>query len=152
HERFSHSCRFVNVSSVLCNPVMLKVSPVTTHRIAMHSPNMVVSSHHRTGEPFQNDTESSRCDVEGAGLKPDTIRVRHPETVIFQVDVGNEVFAAPSTRIEAVGKTVEGGDRHKSPFIVRRWKTPTFSQMAQVRPGLNSKYRRLPSMSRQPAF
>src|SRR5437763_444059 len=95
---------------------MLQVSPVTTHRIAMNGANMVVSSHHRTREAFQNDAESSRCDVKEAGLEPDTIRVRHPETVIFQIDVGDEVFAAPSIRIETVGKTVESTDRHMSPF------------------------------------
>src|SRR6266496_745521 len=109
---------------------MLQISPVTTHRIAMNGANMVVSSHHRAGETFQNDAESSRCDVKGAGLEPDTIRVRNPETLIFQVDVSNEMFAAPSIRIEAVGEIAEGGDRHKSPFIVRRWKAPNFSQMA----------------------
>src|SRR5437762_11569202 len=93
---------------------MLQVSPITTHRIAMNGANMVVSSHHRARETFQNDAESSRCDVEAARLKPDTIRVRNPETVIFQVDVGNEVFAAPSIRIEAVGEIAEGSDRHMS--------------------------------------
>src|SRR2546430_14967720 len=97
---------------------MLEVSPVTTHRIAMNGANMVVSSHHRTGETFQNDAESSRCNGEAAGLEPDTNRVRNPETVIFQIDVSNEVFAAPSIRIEAIGEIAEGSDRHKSPFCV----------------------------------
>jgi hypothetical protein len=49
----------------------------------MNGANMVVSSHHRAGEAFQNDAEPSRCDVKGAGLEPDTICIRHPETVIF---------------------------------------------------------------------
>src|SRR5438105_14554187 len=109
---------FVDVSSGLRNPVVLQVSPMTAHRISMNGANVIVSSHHRAGKAFQNDAESSRCDVEGAGLEPDTIRVRHPETLIFQVDVSNEVFAAPSIRIEAVGETVEGSDRHMSPFCV----------------------------------
>src|SRR5207253_4066465 len=152
HQRVSLSGGFEDVSSGLRNPVMLKVSPVTAHRIAMNGPNMVVSSHHRTREAFQNDAESSRGDVKAAGLEPDTIRVRNPETVIFQVEVRYEVFAAPSTRIEAVGETAKGSDWHKYPFIVRCWKAPTFSQMAQVRPGLNSKYRPRPSTSRRPAF
>src|SRR5947207_2796892 len=108
---------FVDVSSGLCNPVMLKVSPVTAHRIAINGANMVVSSHHGAGETFQNDAESSRCDVEGARLEPDTIRVRNPKTIIFQIDVRNEVFAAPSIRIETVGEITEGGDRHMSPFV-----------------------------------
>jgi hypothetical protein len=85
---------------------------VTAHRIAMNGAHVVVSSDHRTGETFQNDAESSGCDVEAAGLEPDTIRVRHPETLIFQVDVSNEVFATSSIRIEAVGKIAEGSDRH----------------------------------------
>src|SRR5207249_975948 len=112
HERMSLAGRLVDVSSGLCNPVMLQVSPVTTHRIAMHGANVVVSSHHRAGETFQNDAESSRRDVKGAGLEPDTIRIRYPETIIFLVDVRNEVFAAPSIRIEAVGEIAEGSDRH----------------------------------------
>src|SRR5207253_10365226 len=143
---------FVDVSSGLRNPVVLQVSPMTAHRIPMNGANVIVSSNHGAGEAFENDAESSRCDVEGAGLEPDTIRIRYPETVIFQVDVGNEVFAAPSIRLESVGKTVEGSDRHKSPFIVRRWETPTFSQMAQVRAGLNSRYQSRTSTCRRPAF
>src|SRR5438309_2156252 len=91
---------------------MLQVSPVTPHRVAMNGANVVMSSHHSAGETFQNDAESSRCDVKGAGLEPDTIRVRHPETLVFQVDVSNEVFATSSIRIEAVGKIAERSDRH----------------------------------------
>src|SRR5436309_1372212 len=93
---------------------MLQVSPVTTHCITMNGANMIVGSDDRTGETFENDAEASRCDVKAAGLEPDTIRVGNPETIIFQVDVGNEVFAAPSIRIEAVGEIAEGGDRHKA--------------------------------------
>src|SRR5882724_8427299 len=104
----------VNVRSRLCNPVVSQVAPVTPHRIAMNSANMVVSSHHRAGKTFQNDGESSRCDVEAAGLEPDTIRVRNPETVVVQAGVSDEVFAAPSIRIEAVGEIAEGSDRHKA--------------------------------------
>src|SRR5437762_12367595 len=102
---------FEDVSSGLCNPVVLQVSPVTAHRIAMDGANVVVSSDDSARETFQNDAESPRCDVEGAGLEPDTVRIRNPETVIFRVDVGNEVFAAPSIRIEAIGETAEGSDR-----------------------------------------
>jgi hypothetical protein len=78
----------------------------------MNGANVIVSSHHRAGETFQNDAESSRCDVEAAGLEPNAISIRNPETLIFQVEVSNEVFADPSTRIETVVVTVEGGDRH----------------------------------------
>src|SRR5438046_439590 len=134
---------------------MLKVSPITTHRIAMNGANMVVSSHHRAGETFQDDTESSRCDVKGAGLEPDTIRIRNPETVIFQVDVGNEVFAAPSIRLEAVGEIAEGSDWHKAMIggqtsDVRKVNVnhATFSRPL-TQEGRNSKYRLRPSMSRQ---
>src|SRR5437867_3275209 len=106
--------RFVNVSSGLCNPVMLQVSPVTTHCIAMNGANVVMGSHHSAGETFQNDAETSRRNIKGARLEPDAIRVRHPETLIFKADVSNEVFAAPSIRLEAVGKIIEGSDRHKT--------------------------------------
>src|SRR6266567_84769 len=112
---------FVDVSSGLCDPVMLQVSPMTTHRIAMNGANMVVSSHHRTGQTFQNDAESSRRDVKGAGLEPDTIRIRNPETVIFQVDVSDEVFAASSIRIETVAEIAEGSYRHRSFQCTSGW-------------------------------
>ena len=126
----------------------------------MNGPNMVVRSHHGTGEAFQNYAESSRCDVEAAGLEPDTIRIRNPETVIFQIDVGDEVFAAPLIRIETVSETVEGGDRHMSPFLcVSLCGSPgpariTFSREPQALTpeDRNSKYRHRTSTFRRPAF
>src|SRR5438552_17188626 len=153
--------RLVDVSSGFCNPVMLKVSPVTAHRIAMNGANVVVSSHHRAGKTFQNDAESSRCDVEAAGLEPDTICIRNPETVIIQVGVSDEVFPAPSIRIETVGEITEGGDRHMSPFVCQLlWlsrpactasaaRTP-FSRepLAPTPADRNSRYRRRPATSR----
>jgi hypothetical protein len=84
----------------------------------MNGANMVVSSYHRAGETFENDAESSGCDIKATGLKPDTIRVRNPETVIFQVDAGNEVFATPSIRIETVGETAKGSDWHMSSYCM----------------------------------
>jgi hypothetical protein len=72
---------------------------------------MVVSAQHGAGETLQHNAESPGRDVEVAGLNPDTIRIGNPVTTVFQVDVGNEVLAASSTRIEAIGKTVEGSDR-----------------------------------------
>src|SRR5213593_1424014 len=108
------ACGFVDISSGLRDPVVFQVSPVTTHRIAMHGANVVMSSHHGARETFQNETEPTRCNVKAARLEPDTIRVGNPETVIVHVNVGDEVFAAPSIRLDAVGETVERGDRHKS--------------------------------------
>src|SRR5947207_1340490 len=105
---------FVDVGSGLRDPVMFQVSPVTAHRIAMNGTHVVVSSHHRAGKTFQNDGESSRCDVEAAGLEPDTIRVRNPQTVVVEVGISNEVFAAPSIGIEAVGEIAKGSNRHLS--------------------------------------
>src|SRR5438552_691701 len=120
HQRVGLDGRFVDVCSGLRDPVMLQISPVTAHCIAMNGAHVVVSSHHRTEETFQNDDESSRCDVKAAGLEPDTIRVRHPQTLIFQVDVSNEVFATSSIRIETVGKIAEGSDRHKAMIAGQR--------------------------------
>ena len=74
---------------------------------------MVVSSHPATGQSFQNYAESARCHVEATGLKPDTICIRDPKTLIIQASVGNEVFAAPSKRIETIGETAERSDRHR---------------------------------------
>src|SRR2546430_2596409 len=114
YQRVSLPGGFEDVSSRLCNPVMLKVSPVTAHRIAMNGANVIVSAQLGAGETFQNDAESSRRDVKAARLDPYPFRIRNPETVIFQISVGNEVFAAPSTRVEAVGKTAKGIDRHSA--------------------------------------
>ena len=80
----------------------------------MNGANVVVSAQLGAGETFQNDAESSRRDVKAARLDPYAFRIRNPETVIFQISVGNEVFAAPSTRVEAVGKTAKGIDRHSA--------------------------------------
>src|SRR5437762_1803140 len=115
----SLACRFVDISPGLRDPVMLQVSPVTTHRIAMNGANVVMSSHHGARETFQNETESTRCNIKATRLEPDTIRVRHPETIIVQVGVSDEVFAAPSIRLEAVGEIAECGDRHMSPLVGR---------------------------------
>ena len=83
----------------------------------MNGANVVVSSHHRSRETLQDNAESSRCDVEAAGLEPDAVRVRNPETIIFEVGVGNEVFAASSIWIEAISETVEGSDRQMCPLV-----------------------------------
>jgi hypothetical protein len=80
---------------------------------------MVMGSHHRTGKTFQNEAESSRRDVKATRLKPDTIRIRNPETLVIQVDVSNEMFAASLVGIEAVREITEGSDRHMSPFTRR---------------------------------
>src|SRR6186713_1215584 len=105
---------FVDICSGLCDPVMLQVPPVTTHRIAMNSANVVVNAQLGAGETFQHDAETTRRDVKAARLEPYTFRIRNPEAVVVHVDVGNEMFAAPSIRIEAVGETVESSDRHVS--------------------------------------
>ena len=53
---------------------------------------MVVSAQPGTWETFQDDAESPRRDIEVAGLKPDTIRIRNPTTVVFHIDVGDEML------------------------------------------------------------
>src|SRR5947208_6480499 len=93
---------------------MLQVPPVTTHRVDLNGPNVVVSAQLGAGKTLQNDAESSRRDVKAARLDPYTLGVRNPEAVVLHVDVDNEVFAAPSIRIEAVGETVKGSDWHMS--------------------------------------
>jgi hypothetical protein len=82
----------------------------------MNGANVVVSADHRAGETLQNNAESTGRDVEAAGLEPDTIRIWNPETVILQFCVDNEMFAAASTCVEAVGETAEGSDWHVSSF------------------------------------
>src|SRR5262245_21647532 len=108
---------FVDIRSRRRNPVMLQVPPMTTHCIAMHVANVVMSSHYGAGETFQHDAESSGCDVKAARLKPDTTRVRNPETIIIEVGVGNEMFAVPPIRLETVGETVKCSDRHRVSFL-----------------------------------
>jgi hypothetical protein len=50
-------------------------------------------------------------------LKPDAVGIRYPATVVFNVDGGNEVLAASPNCIEAIRKTVEGGDWHWFPRL-----------------------------------
>jgi hypothetical protein len=78
----------------------------------MHSANVVMSSHYRARETLQNETESTRCNVKAARLKPDTVRVGNPETVIVEIGVGNEMFAVSPIRLKTVGETVESSDWH----------------------------------------
>ena len=111
NQRVSLAGGFIDEGSRLRDPVVLQVPPVTAHRITTHGANVVVSAQHGAGETLQNDAESPGRDVEVAGLEPDTIGIRNPATTVFQVDVGNEVFAASSIRIEAVSETVEGSDQ-----------------------------------------
>ena len=76
------------------------------HCIAMNCTDVIMSPQHGARKTFQNYAESTGRNIKAAGLKPDTIRVRHPKTVIFQVKVSNEVFAASSIR-NWFGKVIE---------------------------------------------
>jgi hypothetical protein len=40
-----------------------------------------------------------------ARLKPDSLRVRHPQPFIFKIHVGDEVFPAALVRLKTIGKT-----------------------------------------------
>ncbi len=71
-----------------------------------------MSAQFGAGEAFQNDAESSGRDVEAAGLDPYTFGVRNLVAVMVDIDVGDEVPAAPLVRSEAVSETAEGSDRH----------------------------------------
>src|SRR5579862_7137317 len=119
HQRMRLSGGLVDVGSGLCNPIMLQVSPMAAHCVAMNGAHVVVSSDPPAGQPFQNYAESARCNVEATGLKPDTVSIRHPETILDQVGVGDEMFAAPSSRVEAVGEAAECIDRHRCCNIIR---------------------------------
>ena len=77
---------------------------------------MVVSSHHGAREPLQNNAESSGRDVKPTGLEPDSIGIRNPEPIIFQLGVGDEMSTAPPMRIES-GGTIEGGDWHSCSLL-----------------------------------
>src|SRR4051812_15719290 len=98
---------FVDVCAGFRNPVMLQVSPMTTHGKAMNGANVVMSPNHGTGEALQNDAESSRRDIKAAGLKPHASRIGNPKTFIVDIDAGYEVFAASTIRLEAVGETLK---------------------------------------------
>jgi len=49
-------------------------------------------------------------------LEPNTFGVWHPETIVVQIGVSDEVFATAQTWIQTVGLTIEGGNRHSSLF------------------------------------
>src|SRR5262249_44340871 len=95
------------------DPIMLEISPVTVDGVAMNGPDMIMGPDHRTGEALENKTESTRRHVEPAWLEPDAVGVGNPPTVIGQVRVRDEVSAAPSVRLKAIGRTAKGDDRHR---------------------------------------
>ena len=111
-QRVSLACGFVDEGPGFCNPVMLQVPPVTTHRVAVNSSNMVVDPELGTRKTFQNNTEPSGRDVEATGLEPDPFRIRNPAALVVDVNIRKEVSTAPLVRIQTVGKTFEGSDRH----------------------------------------
>src|SRR5262252_2079026 len=98
---------------------MFEVSPVATHRVTMNGADMIMSSHHGPGQPFQYGTESSGRHVEPAWLEPDPLRVWHPPKVICQIRICNEVLTTSSVRLQAVGDAGEGDDRHMSSLLSR---------------------------------
>ena len=89
---------------------------MTTKRVATYRADMVISAQPGAGQTLQDYAESPRRDIEVAGLKPDAIGIRNPATVVFQVDVGDEMFTASPTRVEAIGETAESGDRQCVPL------------------------------------
>jgi hypothetical protein len=78
----------------------------------MHGDNVVMRSDHRTGKTLQQETESSRSDIETTRLDPDAICVWNSEIVIIEVRVCDEMFSAPLIRLEAIGETVKRGNWH----------------------------------------
>ena len=49
-----------------------------------------------------------------AGLEPDAIGIRHPATLVRDVDIGDEMLALSLVRLEAIGKAVESGNGNMS--------------------------------------
>src|SRR5262245_27878063 len=91
---------------------MLKVSPMATHCVAMNGAYMVMSSDSCPRQPFQYETESAQRYGEPAWLQPDPVRVGHTTTVIFQIQIRDDMLTASSVRVEAIRNTVEGDDLH----------------------------------------
>ena len=91
---------------------------MTTKRVATYRADMVISAQPGAGQTLQDYAESPRRDIEMAGLKPDALGIRNPATVVFQVDVGDEMFTASPTRVEAIGETAESGDRQCVPLYM----------------------------------
>src|SRR5687767_15148283 len=93
---------------------MLQVTPVAAQRVPSNSAHVVVDAELRAGQPLEKNAETSRRHVEATGLEPDSVRVGNPEPLIILVGMGDEVLAASSARIKAVGNAVEGSDRHRT--------------------------------------
>src|SRR5450631_418828 len=93
---------------------MLQVPPATTQRIPTNGSNVVVSAQLGARKTFQYQAVSSIRGVKAAGLDPNAFRVRNPEALIVDIDIGDEVLAATLIRLEPVSEIVEGSDRHRS--------------------------------------
>src|SRR5262245_23022079 len=91
---------------------MLKVSPMATHCVAMNGAYMVMRSHSCPRQPFQYEPESASRYGDPAGLERGSVRVWQSTTVIFQIQICDEMLTASSVRVEAIRNTVEGDDRH----------------------------------------
>ena len=88
---------------------------------------MVVRAELRTGQTLQQDAESPGGDVEVTGLDPDPIGIRNPVRAVVEVDVGNEVFAAPSIRIQAIGELLKAVIGKGIPLCEPKFEKPEFN-------------------------
>src|SRR5947209_14295750 len=94
---------------------------MTTHRVAPHRADVVMSAQHRAGKTFQDDAESAGRDVEVTGLKPDARGIGNPALVIFEFNVGDEMVPTSLSGFQSVGEAAEGGDRHVFPRVDNEW-------------------------------
>src|SRR5262245_49137611 len=95
---------------------MLQVPPVTAHRVPVNRADVVMDAELGTRKTLQKNAEPSGRDVEAAGLEPDPIGVWNPSALVFDVDIRYEMSTVPLIRIQTVGETFEGCDRHVPSF------------------------------------
>src|SRR5580765_727873 len=59
NQRMGLTRGFIDKRSRFGNPVMLKVTPVTTHRVTAYRANVIVDAQLRSGKTLQNDAEAA---------------------------------------------------------------------------------------------
>src|SRR5687768_10418955 len=85
---------------------------MATHCVTTNGTHVVMTAEFRARQAFQDHSESAGRDIKAAWLEPNALCIRHPKTVIIEVDVGYEMSSASLFRFKAVRETVECSDGH----------------------------------------
>lgn len=79
---------------------MFQISPMARYGVTAYRANVIVDAKLRTRQALKKYAKFPRGYVEAAWLRPHTFCVRHPQTFVVDVDVGDKVAAVAMLRFE----------------------------------------------------